>query len=76
MGKRRDVSNATSYVDQYRKQLGRQETKRVKIRFKAEKEGEAKKETVTKFKIYLAYIALILMILFGVYIAYNLLNKN
>ena len=30
---------------------GRQENKRVKIRYKAEKEGEAKKETVEKFKV-------------------------
>lgn len=51
MGRKNDVSNSTSVVDQYRKQLGRQEKKTVNERRKEIKRLKSEKENVSYWKV-------------------------
>lgn len=51
MGRKNDMGNSTSLVDQYRKQLGRQEKKVVTERRREMKRLETEKETVSYWKV-------------------------
>ena len=58
MGRKSDTGtgNATSLVDQYRKQLGRQEKKVVSERRKEIKRLKSEKQTVSYWKVRLHYL--------------------
>ncbi len=51
MGRKNEVGNATSLVDQYRKQLGRQEKKVVSERRKEIKRLKSEQENVSYWKV-------------------------
>lgn len=51
MGRKNDMGNSTSLVDQYRKQLGRQEKKVVTERRRELKRLKSEKETVSYWKV-------------------------
>jgi len=51
MGRKNDIGNSTSTVDQYRKQLGRQEKKLVSERRREIKRLKSEQETVSYWKV-------------------------
>lgn len=51
MGKRAQANTPTLPLDQYRKQLGKQENKVVRTRVKEAKQKKAEKTSVDKFKV-------------------------
>lgn len=76
MGKRAQANTPTLPLDQYRKQLGKQENKVVRTRVKEAKQKKAEKTSVDKFKSYLIAFAICLVLLFAAYIFVRLWNRS
>jgi hypothetical protein len=55
MGRKNEINNATSLVDQYRKQLGRQEKKVVSERRKEIKRLKSEQEDVSYWKVGISF---------------------
>ncbi|CAF1008099.1 unnamed protein product [Adineta steineri] len=77
-GRKNEVSNPSSLVDQYRKQLGRQEKKVVGERRKEIKRLMSEKETVSYWKKIIMALGAVLCLIFILYIsfAYYLAPKD
>ncbi|CAF3443151.1 unnamed protein product [Rotaria sp. Silwood1] len=69
MGRKRDNSNSTSPVDQYRKELGRQEKKVVTERRREIKRLKSEQETVSYWKRILWTLAGVLFLVFITYVS-------
>ncbi|UJR23773.1 hypothetical protein I4U23_026749 [Adineta vaga] len=70
MSRKNDIGNATSTVDQYRKQLGRQEKKVVMERRREFKRIKSEKETVSYWKNIIWTLGAVLFIVFIIYISF------
>ncbi|CAF1474298.1 unnamed protein product [Adineta ricciae] len=70
MGRKNDIGNATSLVDQYRKQLGRQEKRVVNERRREIKRLKSEKETVSYWKNIIWTLGAVLFLIFIIYISF------
>ncbi|CAF1347231.1 unnamed protein product [Rotaria sordida] len=78
MGRKHEIGNSTSLVDQYRKELGRQEKKVVSERRREMKRLKSEQETVSYWKriIWILAGALFLGFIIYVSLAYYLTPKD